>query len=385
MTVLLVENLKLIMLFLLIGSIIGLSHLSGGKAKPARRDGVAATAGRHRLASRGVEKCRSSSTGKTCVDRQRLVDDRRLPSQGDVRRQAVHARDGDRQRSADAKGADRSRALSQPLQALVQERRRSADRALRRVPAGELHVDQLSPSCCFADRYFALIRIGDTGDGVAARKAVEPRNGKPSPSVRSRACALCHRVHGNDRAPARPRAGVPYNSFRALKISTEDQRRSVMKHVEPPSPEPSSRIPLFLIGKDSRGNWVVQDNQGSCGGLFVNRAEALKFAMFENGNRPQAVIMVPGVFELDMSGKAGPDLAPPSQHRTNAAGGLRRRRWPPSAATSRSSRAMRPRCRRRLATRATSTAPRSNISAIARSGPAPPLWSSAAPPAKRRR
>ena len=76
-----------------------------------------------------------------------------------------------------------------------------------------------------------------------------------------------------------------------------------MKHVE--LPEPSTRIPLFLIGKDSRGNWVVQDNQGSCGGLFVNRAEALKFAMFENGNRPQAVIMVPGIFELDMSGKAG--------------------------------------------------------------------------------
>ena len=78
-----------------------------------------------------------------------------------------------------------------------------------------------------------------------------------------------------------------------------------MKHVEPPSPEPSSRFPLFLIGKDSRGNWVVQDNQGSCGGLFVNRAEALKFAMFENGNRPQAVVMVPGIFELNMSDTAG--------------------------------------------------------------------------------
>ncbi len=36
MTALLVENLKLVILFLLIGSIIGLSHLSGGKAKPAR-------------------------------------------------------------------------------------------------------------------------------------------------------------------------------------------------------------------------------------------------------------------------------------------------------------------------------------------------------------
>ena len=69
---------------------------------------------------------------------------------------------------------------------------------------------------------------------------------------------------------------------------------------EPPSASsPSSS--LFLIGKNSRGNWVVQDQRGLRGGLFVDRAEALKFAMFENGNRPQAVIMVPDVLELDMS------------------------------------------------------------------------------------
>jgi hypothetical protein len=85
-----------------------------------------------------------------------------------------------------------------------------------------------------------------------------------------------------------------------------------MKHVEPPSPEPSLRIPLFMIGKDSRGNWVVQDNHGSRGGLFINRAEALRFAMFENGNRPQAVIMMPGIFELDMSRKAGLEQRQPS-------------------------------------------------------------------------
>jgi hypothetical protein len=36
MTALLVENFKLIMLFMLIGSIIGLSHFNDGKAKPAR-------------------------------------------------------------------------------------------------------------------------------------------------------------------------------------------------------------------------------------------------------------------------------------------------------------------------------------------------------------
>jgi hypothetical protein len=74
-----------------------------------------------------------------------------------------------------------------------------------------------------------------------------------------------------------------------------------MKEAEPPSPQPSAHSSLFRIGKDSHGHWVVQDQQGLRGGLFVDRAEALKFAMFENGNRPQAVIMVPGVLELDIN------------------------------------------------------------------------------------
>ena len=55
------------------------------------------------------------------------------------------------------------------------------------------------------------------------------------------------------------------------------------------------------MGKDSRGNWVVQDDQGVCGGLFADRKHALRFAMLENGSRPQAVVMVPGISELDIS------------------------------------------------------------------------------------
>jgi len=77
-----------------------------------------------------------------------------------------------------------------------------------------------------------------------------------------------------------------------------------MKQAEPPSIVPCSRPLQFQIGKDSRGNWVVQDDQGVCGGLFVDRTQALRFAMFENGNRPQVVVMVPGVFELDMNREA---------------------------------------------------------------------------------
>jgi hypothetical protein len=70
---------------------------------------------------------------------------------------------------------------------------------------------------------------------------------------------------------------------------------------EPPS---CVKPPLFMIGKNSRGNWVVQDQNGVRGGLFVDRAEALRYVRFENGNQPQVVVAVPGVLELDLSRKS---------------------------------------------------------------------------------
>jgi hypothetical protein len=60
------------------------------------------------------------------------------------------------------------------------------------------------------------------------------------------------------------------------------------------------------MGRDGHGHWVVQDQHCRCGGLFVDRAAALKFALFENGNQPRAVIMVPGVFELRIDPAAQP-------------------------------------------------------------------------------
>jgi hypothetical protein len=71
---------------------------------------------------------------------------------------------------------------------------------------------------------------------------------------------------------------------------------------------PKSR--LFLLGQNCHGNWVVQDRAHRCGGLFANRKEALKFALLENGNRPQAVLMVSDVLELDLSTSASREIDP---------------------------------------------------------------------------
>jgi hypothetical protein len=62
-----------------------------------------------------------------------------------------------------------------------------------------------------------------------------------------------------------------------------------------------SSASTFLVGRNSHGEWVVRDEHGLRGGLFVNRAEALKYALFENGRRRQAVIMVPGILELNLA------------------------------------------------------------------------------------
>jgi hypothetical protein len=103
-------------------------------------------------------------------------------------------------------------------------------------------------------------------------------------------------------AHSRHRWKYPHgNDYRVL-IEREiiSDRRIVMELSEPPSSRPAALPRLFRIGRDSRGRWVAKDQHGLCGGLFIGRAEALKFAMFENGNCPHAVIMVPGVLELDI-------------------------------------------------------------------------------------
>ena len=72
------------------------------------------------------------------------------------------------------------------------------------------------------------------------------------------------------------------------------------------------RSPPFMVGQDCRGNWVVQEQNGVRGGLFVDRDAALRFVRSENGRRPHAIIIVSGVLELDMAAKpnAKPSAAP---------------------------------------------------------------------------
>jgi hypothetical protein len=74
-----------------------------------------------------------------------------------------------------------------------------------------------------------------------------------------------------------------------------------VKLVEPPSCSPASSI--VFIGKNSRGQWVAREQHGLYGGLFVNRAQAVKYALFENGHHLETIVELPREIELEIGGR----------------------------------------------------------------------------------
>ena len=79
------------------------------------------------------------------------------------------------------------------------------------------------------------------------------------------------------------------------------KRNINVKLVEPPSCSSASTI--VFIGRNRLGSWVAQEQNGLYGGLFVNRAQAVKYALFENGHHPETIVELSREIELDMSVK----------------------------------------------------------------------------------
>jgi hypothetical protein len=80
-----------------------------------------------------------------------------------------------------------------------------------------------------------------------------------------------------------------------------NRRTPNVKLVKPPSCSSASTI--VFIGKNRRGNWVAQEQNGLYGGLFVNRAQAVKYALFENGHHPETIVELSREIELDTGSK----------------------------------------------------------------------------------
>jgi len=103
--------------------------------------------------------------------------------------------------------------------------------------------------------------------------------------------------------------------WRRKRAQLATRRTPNVKLVEPPSCSSASTI--VFIGKNRRGHWVAQEQNGLYGGLFVNRAQAVKYALFENGHHPETIVELSGEIELNM-GKLASTVQIP------AAAGMRR-------------------------------------------------------------
>lgn len=68
-----------------------------------------------------------------------------------------------------------------------------------------------------------------------------------------------------------------------------------MKLIQEP---PSQPLSIVFVGQNNRGDWVAREKHGLFGGLFINCDEAVRYALFENGHRQEAIVRVKAL-ELD--------------------------------------------------------------------------------------
>jgi hypothetical protein len=111
------------------------------------------------------------------------------------------------------------------------------------------------------------------------------------------------------------------NSKQQANRSVGEKERFMKRDEKTAEPPSCLRPPIFMIGRDSRGNWVAQEQSGARGGLFSDRVGALKFAKSENGGHAPAVVWVSGVLELDTG---GPPPSASAQRLDGASDRLRR-------------------------------------------------------------
>ena len=64
-------------------------------------------------------------------------------------------------------------------------------------------------------------------------------------------------------------------------------------------PDDLSSPARFIVGQDEGGQWVLGDRLGLCGGWFVSREEAIRYAKFESDGAAAPVAMASKPVSLD--------------------------------------------------------------------------------------
>jgi hypothetical protein len=67
-----------------------------------------------------------------------------------------------------------------------------------------------------------------------------------------------------------------------------------------------ARPSRFVVGRDGDGHWVVWDRQALCGGSFVNREDAVRYARFESEGAPGQVTLSNDVVHFEVTPRTVP-------------------------------------------------------------------------------
>jgi hypothetical protein len=92
-------------------------------------------------------------------------------------------------------------------------------------------------------------------------------------------------------------ACVPYRQHANHKEIAMSAR--LVARIEFPSHLPIAIAPSFLLGRNSRGVWVIRETTGRCAGLFRTREAAIKYAREESFNGRFTILHRPKGLELD--------------------------------------------------------------------------------------
>jgi hypothetical protein len=97
---------------------------------------------------------------------------------------------------------------------------------------------------------------------------------------------LAYAIHGQG-------AAAPRRPFVASTMATQLPRR-------PDASALSEAIPLFYIGRNKNGLWVVREAEGRSGGLFLFKRSAARFARRQSEPAGCATMFLAEPFELDV-------------------------------------------------------------------------------------
>src|SRR5580704_5578266 len=98
-------------------------------------------------------------------------------------------------------------------------------------------------------------------------------------------------------------AATPRRPFAAPATATQLPRR-------PDASALSEAIPLFYIGRNKNGIWVVREAEGRSGGLFFLKQSAVRFARRQSEPAGCAMMFLNEPFELDVENRSGGNVTP---------------------------------------------------------------------------